>query len=98
MQAQAAAAFVFGVIAREHGTKSIEMFVLMNVLCPFPKVAGQVKILSSSMRIIISYFNGANFCSFIDITFLLFYGSQVCFFFFFLLAGHLDVSICLCQQ
>lgn len=64
------AALVFGVITREHGTQSIELLVLMNalclelmnVLCPFPKVAGKVKTLSSSMRIIIFYFNGANFC------------------------------------
>lgn len=45
--------------------QSMELFVLMNarcpelmnVLCPFPKVAGKVKTLFSSMRIIITYFN-----------------------------------------
>lgn len=56
---------VLVVITREHGSQSIELFVLMNALCPelmnvfcpFPKVAAKVKTLFSSMRIIISYWN-----------------------------------------
>lgn len=55
MQAWSVAALVLDVITREHGTQSMELFVLMNglcpelmnVLCPFPKVAGEVKTLLS---------------------------------------------------
>lgn len=54
----------FGVITGEYGTQSIDLFVLMNascsklmnVLCTFPKVAGKVETLFSSMRTIISLF------------------------------------------